>query len=315
MPRHVLITGGAGFIGGHLGAALAARGDVVVALDNLSTGLRSNVSPGVELVLGDARDPELVDRLVDRADIVYHLASAVGVRLVVSQPVETIENSVGCASVVLKAAAAHGVRFVLASSSEVYGKRSAGLFAETDDIQLGAPTRPRWAYACSKALDEWLAMAWHAQVGLPVVIARLFNTVGPRQRADFGMVLPSFVLKARAGEPLLVHGDGSQTRTFTHVADCVEGLLRLGDDLSIDGEIVNVGGFEELSMLALAHRVVAATGSDSPVRLLPYDEAFGPDFEDMLRRVPDVGKLKRLTGFVPRYDIDRIIADVLAQTD
>lgn len=308
-----LVTGGAGFVGSHLVRHLCERGDRVTVLDDLSTGRRANLE-GVPatFVEGDARDATLVGQLMDRADVVYHLASAVGVRLVVENPVETIENSVGSASVVLRAAAERGVRFVLTSTSEVYGKRSRGPFLETDDIRLGDPTRPRWAYACSKALDEWLTMAWHREAALPVVVARLFNTVGPGQLADYGMVLPRFVRAALRGEPLQVHGDGRQTRTFTHVHDAAASLVALGDDRSIDGEIVNVGGWEEVSIADLARRVVERCRSDSDVVLVPYAEAFDASFEDMQRRIPDVSKLERLTGHRPGTPLDDILDDVIA---
>jgi len=317
MPRTLLLTGGAGFIGSHLAERLAARGERVLVLDDFSTGRRSNLAslegrPGFELFEGSALDAELVRHLAARADGILHLAAAVGVRRIVERPVETIVTNVEATHVVLEAAARRRTPVLFASTSEVYGKSVAVPFREDADVSLGPTTRSRWSYACSKALDEWLALAYRAERGVPVRIARLFNVVGPRQTGRYGMVLPRLAGQALRGEPLTVFGDGRQTRSFAHVRDAVDALVALLDEPRAEGEVVNVGSDEEVSILGLAERVRAAAGSSSEIVLVPYDEAYTEGFEDMHRRVPDLAKLEQLLGFRPRTPVDEAIRDVLA---
>ncbi|MSR19850.1 MAG: NAD-dependent epimerase/dehydratase family protein [Gemmatimonadetes bacterium] len=313
----ILITGGAGFIGSHLAEALLERGDDVVVLDDLSTGVIENVQhllgrPRFTLRIGNCLDASVVGGLVDQTDVTVHLAAAVGVRLIVERPVHTIETNIGATEIVLSAAARKRKKVLLASTSEVYGKSAKVPFAEDDDVSLGPTNRSRWAYACSKALDEWLAFAYGSEKGLPVVIARFFNTVGPRQTGRYGMVVPTFVRQALAGDPLTVHGDGRQSRCFAHVRDVVRSVIALLDAPAAVGEVFNVGNPEEVTMMALAERVKAAAGSDSPIRLVPYDEAYAVGFQDMARRVPDVSKLRALIGYAPDTPLTKIIDDVIA---
>jgi UDP-glucose 4-epimerase len=313
----VFITGGAGFIGSHLAERLLERGDQVSILDDLSTGSIANIEhlvggPGFRYRIGSALDEPAVRELADWANVIVHLAAAVGVRLVVEKPVHTIQTNVQAAEAVLDAAAHKRKTVLLASTSEVYGKSAKVPFTEDDDITLGPTVRSRWAYACSKALDEWLAFAYHREKGVPVIITRLFNTVGPRQTGHYGMVLPSFVRQALAGEPMTVYGSGRQTRCFAHVRDVVEALLRLISSPASVGEVFNVGSTEEISILQLAQRVRDAAESKSAIVLVPYREAYTEGFEDMMCRVPSVEKLERITGFRPRTSLDQIIADVIA---
>ncbi len=312
----VLITGGAGFIGSHMAEQLLARGDEVIVLDDLSTGSMSNIEhlvdrPGFMYRIGSALDSPLVVELVDRADCTVHLAAAVGVRLIVERPVHTIETNVKATEVVLDAAARKGRRTLIASTSEVYGKGTKMPFAEDDDLNLGATTRSRWAYACSKALDEWLALAYHAEKRVPVIIARLFNTVGPRQVGRYGMVLPNFARQALTGEPITVYGTGEQARCFGHVNDSVQALLHLLDSPDTVGQVFNVGSEREISIRGLAEMVKERAGSASEIVLVPYAEAYGAGFEDMPRRVPDVEKLARVTGFRYETTLEQIVDDVL----
>jgi len=313
----ILITGGAGFIGSHLAEALLNRGDEVAALDDLSTGAVANVqklrdNPAFSLRIGSCLDVPLVAELVDLADVTVHLAAAVGVRLIVERPVHTIETNVRATEVVLEAAARKNKKVLLASTSEVYGKSPKVPFQEDDDISLGPTNRSRWAYACSKALDEWLALAYSREKGLPVVITRFFNTVGPRQTGRYGMVLPTFVRQALAGEPITVYGDGTQARCFAHVGDVVRATLGLLDRPEAVGEVFNVGTGEEVTILELAERVRDAAGSDSEIRYIPYDEAYAEGFQDMPRRVPDVSKLEKLIGYKPDTPLSKIIEDTIA---
>ena len=313
-----LITGGAGFIGSHLAERLLAGGHAVLVLDDLSTGRFENVAhlegrPEFELHVASVTDPGAVERCVIECQAVFHLASAVGVRLVVDEPVKTIETIVGGTDVVLKACARYRRPVLLTSTSEVYGKGSKVPFAEGDDCVMGPTTTRRWAYACAKALDEFLAQAYWHEARLPVVIARLFNTVGPRQTGRYGMVIPRFVAQALAGEPLTVYGDGTQTRCFAHVSDIVGALALLMETPKARGEVFNIGNDEEVSILDLAHRVRSLTGSRGPIRLVPYGEAYTAGFEDMVRRVPDLTKVRSLIGFKPTRDLDQILADVLAE--
>ena len=313
----VLITGGAGFIGSHLAERLVARGDHVFVLDDLSTGSMDNIQGLVEGErfthrIGSALDAPLVSELVDRADCTVHLAAAVGVRLIVERPTHTIQTNVRATECVLEAAATKGKPVVVASTSEVYGKSTQVPFNEEDDLNLGPTTRSRWAYACSKALDEWLAFAYHRERDLPVTCVRFFNTVGPRQVGRYGMVVPPFDPQALNGEPITVNGDGAQSRCFGHVQDAVEAVLRLmGNDEAV-GEVFNVGADREISILGLAELVKQRVGSDSEITMVPYDQAYAEGFEDMPRRVPDVAKLERVTGFRPMISLEQIVDDVIA---
>jgi UDP-glucose 4-epimerase len=312
-----LVTGGSGFIGSHLCEWLIDEGHDVLALDDLSTGRFENVAhlaqkKGFELIVASVLEPQVVERAVTTCDAVFHLASAVGVRLVVDQPVKTIETIVGGTDVVMKACARYRRRVLLTSTSEVYGKGSRIPFGEGDDCVMGPTTTRRWAYACAKALDEFLALAhWH-ESRLPVVVARLFNTVGPRQTGRYGMVIPRFVGQGLAGEVLTVYGDGKQSRCFAHVYDVVGALARLIETPAAHGGVFNVGSMDEISILALAERVVAATGGRSEIRLVPYSEAYTAGFEDMIRRVPDLSKIEALIGYRPTRGLDQIIGDVMS---
>lgn len=313
----VFITGGAGFIGSHLAERLLARGDKVLILDDLSTGTMDNIDhlvgrPGFEYRIGTALDLPLVTECVDRCDVTVHLAAAVGVKLIVERPVHTIETNVGCTETVLEAAAKKQKLTLVASTSEVYGKSARIPFGEEDDLQLGPTSHSRWAYACSKALDEWLALAYLREKQVPVILCRFFNTVGPRQTGRYGMVLPNFAAQALAGEPITVYGTGTQSRCFGHVQDAVESILRLIATPAAVGQVFNVGNDEEVSILRLAELVREAAGSSSEIRLIPYSEAYPAGFEDMQRRVPDVRKLEKAIGFRPRTPLAKIIADVVA---
>ena len=311
----VLVTGGAGFIGSHLCEHLHARGDQVVVLDDLSTGRRENLGallgrPGFAFYQGSVRDAASVDALVAEADAVVHLAAAVGVRLVLEEPVRTLETNVDGTRVVLAAAARRGVPCLLASSSEVYGRSQKLPFREDDPLLIGATSEPRWSYACSKALGEWLALAHARERRLEVVIVRLFNTVGPRQRGRYGMVLPNLVSQALAGEPLTVFGDGRQTRCFLHVHEAVRACAALLLDPGARGEVFNVGSTHEVSILELARTVKRVTASGSPIVRMPYREAYGTAVADLRRRVPDVGKLAERIGFRPRIALEEMVRDV-----
>lgn len=313
----VFITGGAGFIGSHLATRFVERGDRVLLLDDLSTGSMDNIAhlagrEGFEYRIGSALDVPLVSECLDRCDATVHLAAAVGVRLIVERPVHTIETNIRATEVVLAAAAKKQKPVLLASTSEVYGKSTRLPFSEEDDLQLGPTTHSRWAYACSKALDEWLGLAYYREKKVPVVVVRFFNTVGPRQTGRYGMVLPSFAAQALAGEPITVYGSGTQSRCFGHVQDAVEALLRLlGTPASVGG-VFNIGSDEEVTIHRLAEMVRDAAGSRSEIKLVPYDEAYAEGFEDMQRRVPDLTKLERTIGFRPRTPLATIIADVIA---
>ena len=313
----VFITGGAGFIGSHLTERLLARGDKVLILDDLSTGQMDNIGhlvgrEGFEHRVGSALDVPLVSELVDRCDVTIHLAAAVGVMLIVDRPVHTIETNVRATEVVLNAAAKKQKLVLLASTSEVYGKGIKIPFSEEDDLKLGPTIHSRWAYACSKALDEWLALAYLREKKVPVVIARFFNTVGPRQTGRYGMVLPNFVAQALQGDPIRVFGTGEQARCFGHVYDAVESVLRLIDTPAAVGQVVNVGTDREVTINQLAEMVRQQTGSESPIEHVPYSEAYAAGFEDLDRRVPDVRKLEQLTGYRFQHSLETIIADVIA---
>jgi len=314
----VLITGGAGFIGSHLAERLLADGDKVLVLDDLSTGQIANVDPligrpGFEYRVGSVIDEPLVTELVDRCDITVHLAAAVGVRLIVEQPVHTIETNVHGTEVVLGAVARKQKLVVIASTSEVYGKSAKVPYAEEDDLTMGATSHSRWAYACSKALDEWLALAYHREKRVPVIITRLFNTVGPRQTGRYGMVLPSFAAQAVRDAPITVYGTGDQSRCFAHVRDVVEAMVRLVRKPEAVGQVYNIGSDREVTMNQLAELVRAAAGSRSAIVHVPYEEAYAAGFEDMQRRIPDVRKLERAVGMRPSTPLETIIADVVAE--
>ncbi len=311
-----LVTGGAGFIGSHLTEALLAAGYEVVVLDDLSTGQLGNLAgvedhPRLEVVAGSVTDETLVRKLVTGADLVYHLAAAVGVRLILDRPVGTIETNIMGTETILRAAREGRPRVVLASTSEVYGKNDRVPLSEDDDRVLGPTTKSRWSYACSKAIDEFLGLAYHREYGLPVTIVRFFNTIGPRQTGRYGMVVPRFVRQALDGGPITVYGDGRQSRCFTDVEDTVRATIALSLAPAAVGEVFNVGTTHELTIGALAERVRALAGSDSPIVLVPYDEAYQPGFEDLRRRVPDIRKAERVAGYRPRVSLDETLQRVI----
>jgi UDP-glucose 4-epimerase len=311
-----LITGGAGFIGSHLAEALLVQGDDVLILDDLSTGAFENIAhlkgrPGFEYFIDSVNNEPLLAELIDRSDVVFHFAAAVGVKLIVEQPVHTIETNVHGTEVVLKHANKKKKLVVIASTSEVYGKSNDLPFREDSDLVMGPPVKHRWAYACSKAIDEFLAIAYWKERKLPVIIVRFFNTVGPRQTGRYGMVIPNFVRQALAGEPITVFGDGRQSRSFTHVSDVVDALLKLIHEPKAIGEVVNIGNPQEVTIGELAERVRTLTGSPSAITLVPYDEAYESGFEDMPRRVPDLTKVTRLIGYAPKNTLDDILVHVI----
>jgi UDP-glucose 4-epimerase len=312
-----LITGGAGFIGSHLAEALLAQGHEVIILDNLSTGSIENIfhlkgRPGFEYCIESVSNEPLLAELIDRSDVVFHLAAAVGVKLIVEQPVYTIETNVHGTEVVLKHANKKKKLVVIASTSEVYGKSLAFPFHEDADLVLGPTPKHRWAYACSKAIDEFLALAYWKERKLPVIIVRFFNTVGPRQTGRYGMVIPNFVRQALAGDPITVFGDGTQSRAFTHVGDVVDALLKLIVEPKAIGRVINVGNTEEITINALALRVRELTQSQSTIKLVPYDEAYEAGFEDMPRRVPDLSTIRSLIDYEPKYGLEDILEQVIA---
>jgi UDP-glucose 4-epimerase len=308
-----LITGGAGFVGSHLAEALLARGDAVYVLDNLSTGSIENIEAlkarkGFTYVVDSVMNERVVAELVDRVDVVYHLAAAVGVKLIVESPVNTIETNVHGTEMVLKTANKKKKKVLVASTSEVYGKSEDVPFREDADLVLGPTTKGRWSYACSKALDEFLALAYWKEKRLPVVVFRLFNTVGPRQTGRYGMVIPNFVKQAVMGHPITVYGDGTQSRCFTYVSDVVGALVQLAENDAAVGEVLNIGNdHEEVTILELARRVKERTASKSAIEMVPYDKAYEEGFEDMPRRVPDLGKIRKLIGYEPRVHLDEIL--------
>jgi len=314
-PLRCLITGGCGFIGSHLADRLLADGHSVIILDDLSTGSYRNIAhlepnPALRLIIGSVLDEDLVCETMHECDLVFHLASAVGVKLIMEQPVHTITTIVRGTDVVLHFAARYRKRVLLASTSEVYGKSENVPFDEDGDRLEGPTSKHRWAYACAKALDEFLALAHWKESRLPVIVARLFNTVGPRQTGQYGMVVPTFVSRALADEPLVIHGDGTQSRCFAHVLDVVEALAALSQTREAFGQVINVGTDREVTIRELAERVLHVTGSRSEIRYVPYAAAYGEGFEDMRRRVPSLVKLRRLVGKVPERSLDEIIRDV-----
>lgn len=313
----VLITGGAGFIGSHLADAYLGRGDEVFVLDDLSTGSIDNIRhlrdrPGFHYTIESVHHAPTVAELVDQCDVVFHLAAAVGVRLIVESPVRTIETNVHGAEVVLAAANKKKKKVLVASTSEVYGLSEDVPFREDGNLVLGATSKGRWSYACSKAIDEFLALAYWRERKLPTVLVRLFNTVGPRQTGQYGMVVPTFVKQALTGRPITIHGDGTQSRCFTDVSDVVSALVGLMDHPDAVGEVFNVGSMEEVTIRQLAERVRTIAGSTSEIVSIPYEQAYGDGFEDMPRRVPDIAKINALIGYSPRKSLDQILEGVVA---
>jgi UDP-glucose 4-epimerase len=312
----VLITGGAGFIGSHLAEALLNAGHHVDIIDNLSTGSIRNVAhlkqhPKFKYVIDTITNEPLLAELIDGNDVIFHLAAAVGVKLIVEQPVHTIETNVHGTEVVLKHANKKKKLVFIASTSEVYGKNTDVPFREDANLVMGATVKHRWAYACSKAIDEFLALAYWKERGLPVIVVRFFNTVGPKQTGQYGMVLPNFVRQALAGEPITVFGDGTQSRSFADVSDVVDCLLKLMHEKKAVGEVFNIGNPQEVTILKLAELVKAQTGSESPIEFVPYDKAYEAGFEDMPRRVPDIAKIHKLVGFQPTVQLGEIISRVV----
>jgi UDP-glucose 4-epimerase len=310
------ITGGAGFIGSHLSEALLEQGHEVLVLDNLSTGSFDNIAhlkgrPGFEYFIDSVENEPLLAELIDRSDVVFHLAAAVGVKLIVEQPVYTIETNVHGTEVVLKHANKKKKLVVIASTSEVYGKSENVPFNEDSDLVMGPTTKHRWAYACSKAVDEFLALAYWKERKLPVIIVRFFNTVGPRQTGQYGMVIPNFVRQALAGEPITVFGDGTQSRAFTHVTDVVGALTVLMKEPAAIGQVINIGNIQEVTITDLAKLVRELSGSDSPIKYVPYEEAYESGFEDMPRRVPDLTKIRRMIGYEPQHSLNDILVQVI----
>jgi len=313
----ILITGGAGFIGSHLTEHLLKEGHAVVAIDDLSTGAITNIDhirshPRFSYVIDSIFNESMLAEQIDRCDAVFHLAAAVGVKLIVEAPVRTIETNVHGTDVVLRHASKKRKLVVIASTSEVYGKRTVVPFNESTDLLLGSPHQHRWAYACSKAIDEFLALAYWKEKNVPVIIARLFNTVGPRQSGRYGMVIPSFVNQALTGTPITVFGDGSQTRSFAYVGDVVQALLSLLKEPSAVGQVFNIGNDREISILDLARTVKRLTGSNSEIKTIPYEKAYEAGFEDMPRRVPDLRKIKTLLGWAPTVTLEELLAKILA---
>jgi UDP-glucose 4-epimerase len=311
-----LVTGGAGFIGSHLVDALLARGDSVIALDNLTTGQLSNLDaagnhPNFRFVHGSVLDELVVDELVHQCDTVIHLAAAVGVKLVVTEPLKSLTTNIRGSENVIEAAHRYRRKVLMTSTSEIYGKNSSGPLPETADRILGSPTIVRWAYSTAKAVDEILANCYHRERGLPTIVVRLFNTVGPRQSAAYGMVIPRLVRQALRGEPVTVFGDGRQTRCFAHVADIVDAVLRLLNEDAAIGQTFNVGSSQEISIHELAETIIARCGSSSRIQLVPYNQAYGPGFEDMLRRVPETSRIRALTGWEPQRCLDDVLSDAI----
>jgi UDP-glucose 4-epimerase len=315
--QNVLITGGAGFIGSHLAEQLLARGSRVTVLDDLSTGSRANIrhllrNRAFTLIADTVLDRATTTAAVDAADIVFHLAAAVGVHLIVEQPVRTIETNIASTELVLQLCARRGTPVLLASTSEVYGKSERATFHEDDDLVIGPTSRSRWCYASSKIIDEFLAQAYYNEQGLPAVVARFFNTIGPRQTGRYGMVVPRFVDQALRGDPITVYGDGTQRRSFTWVGDVVGAVIELMGRPSAMGEVFNIGHHQDISILSLAELVREMTGSASPIELVPYERALGSGFEDMPRRIPDLAKIHAAIGYAPTRDLREMLDAIIA---
>lgn len=311
-----LITGGAGFVGSHLADLLIARGHEVFVLDNLSTGSIDNIEhlkghPRFHYTIDTVTNEPVLAEHIDRADVVFHLAAAVGVKKIVEEPVHTIETNVHGTEVVLRHANKKKRLVVIASTSEVYGKSTDVPFREDADLVMGPTPKHRWAYACSKAIDEFLALAYWKERKLPVIIVRLFNTVGPRQTGQYGMVIPNFVRQALAGHPITVFGDGTQSRSFTYVGDVVRGLLALVEEPRAVGQVFNIGNGQEITIRELAEKIKAMTGSTSEIVFIPYDQAYEAGFEDMPRRVPDITRIRTLVGYEPTVGLDEILQQVI----
>ena len=312
----VLITGGAGFIGSHLTGKLLAEGNRVAIIDNLSTGSLVNIAdfktnPDFAFIEGDIRNLQLIEPLVAQCDVIYHLAAAVGVRLIAEDPVHTIETNIGGTEIVLNAANKFGKKILIASSSEVYGKSVTVPFCEEDDIVLGSTSVSRWSYACSKAIDEFLGLAFYQQFGLGVIICRFFNTIGPRQTGQYGMVVPRFVQKALCNEPLEIYGTGQQTRCFSYVGDLIDAITKLINSDKAMGKVYNIGSNEEISINELADKVIAMTGSQSKKQYVSYEQAYGRPIEDMMRRVPSVERVNKAIGWEPKTSLDEILAEII----
>jgi UDP-glucose 4-epimerase len=311
----VLVTGGAGFIGSHLTDALIARGDQVVALDNFSTGSTSNIkhiTKNFEIIDGDIRNTELINDTIKDVDLVFHMAAALGVNTILESPLESISTNIAGSEVVLNAAANHKKRILIASTSEIYGKNPKQPLSENDDRVVGSPQKIRWSYSDAKAIEEAMAFSLNQEKGLKVTTARLFNTVGPRQSAHYGMVVPRFVRSALKNEPISIYGDGKQSRVFCHVHDAIEALIALvGIDKTVN-EVYNVGGTGEITIKELADTVIKETNSQSSIEFIPYEKAYAPGFEDMQRRVPDISKIKQELNWAPKKDLSQIIIDVAA---
>ncbi|MHC4388184.1 MAG: GDP-mannose 4,6-dehydratase [Planctomycetota bacterium] len=311
-----LITGGAGFIGSHLAEHLLSDGHKVTVVDNLSTGSLNNIegfkdSPGFRFVEGDVRDVELMAGLAEGSEVIFHLAAAVGVKLIADRPVHTIETNIEGTEVVLEAANKFGRRILIASSSEVYGKNESVPFSEDDDIVLGSTRFSRWSYACSKAIDEFLALAFYQQYGLGVVIARFFNTIGPRQTGEYGMVVPRFVRRALRNEPILIYGTGQQSRCFCYVGDVVGAIVGLMNCKDTAGKVYNVGSVEEITIEALADKTIRITGSKSKKQFVSYEEAYGRPIEDMMRRVPNLERIKTAIGWQPKTSLRQALEIII----
>ncbi len=313
----ILITGGAGFIGSHLAERLLKDGNKVIVIDNLSTGSLENIESfkehrAFEFIEGDIRNIKTVEPLIERSEAVYHLAAAVGVRLIADDPVHTIATNIGGTEIVLDIANKFGNRMLIASSSEVYGKGEAIPFKEEDDIVLGSTSLSRWSYACSKAIDEFLGLAYYQQYGLGVVIGRFFNTIGPRQKGEYGMVVPRFVQKALSNEPIMIYGTGKQTRCFCYVEDLIEAIINLMNCNQAEGKVYNIGSNEEIAIEDLADKIIEMTDSKSKKQYVPYEVAYGRPIEDMMRRVPSAERIKKTIGWEPRTSLAetlRIIID------
>jgi len=314
--KRYLITGGAGFIGSHLAERLLERGQKVTVIDDLSTGRFENIEhlvekPNFQFVIDTINNDIVLDRLASECDIIFHLAAAVGVKLIVENPVHTIETNVNGTEAVLKAALRYRAKVMLASTSEVYGKGNSIPFKEEDDVLLGPTINRRWAYAGSKMIDEFLALAYYHEKELPVVIFRLFNTIGPRQTGQYGMVVPNFVKQALDGGPITVHGDGQQRRSFTWVGDVIEAITLLSESDSAVGQVFNIGHSEEISIYQLAELVKELTQSEAEIKLIPYEQAYGGGFEDMRRRLPDISKIQSLIGYNPSLVLKEILEKII----